>query len=156
MALVVLILGMCFAFVTSLITDFNSYVLGFKLKDRFFSDFVYCVVGIGAIEELVKILPLLLVMVFSKKLKEPIDFVVFASTMALGFAFIENLIYFDESSLNTIQGRSLSSTVTHMFNSSLVAYGIAIGKFAKKKNWGWYFLLFTVCLRSAMAFMISG
>tara|TARA_B100000683_G_scaffold81444_1_gene80358 strand:+ start:7685 stop:9691 length:2007 start_codon:yes stop_codon:yes gene_type:complete len=142
LALVVLILGMCFAFVTSLITDFNSYVLGFKLKDRFFSDFVYCVVGIGAIEELVKILPLLLVMVFSRKLKEPIDFVVFASISALGFAFIENLIYFDESSLNTIQGRSLSSTVTHMFNSSLVAYGIAIGKFAKKKNWGWYFLLF--------------
>jgi hypothetical protein len=29
-----------------------------------------------------------------------------------------------------------------MFNSSLIAYGIAIGKFAKKKNWGWYCLFF--------------
>ena len=142
LALVVLFLGMLFAFGTSLITDFNNYVLGFKLKDEFFVDFFYCVIGIGAIEEFVKILPLLLVMAFSKALKEPIDFVVFASISALGFAFIENLIYFDEGGLNTIQGRSLSSTVTHMFDSSLVAYGIAIGKFAKKKNWGWYFLIF--------------
>jgi RsiW-degrading membrane proteinase PrsW (M82 family) len=144
LALLVLFLGMSFAFVTSLITDFNTYVLGFKLKDDFFADFFYCVIGIGAIEEFVKILPLLLVMAFSKALKEPIDFVVFASISALGFAFIENLIYFDEGGLNTIQGRSLSSTVTHMFDSSLVAYGIAIGKFAKKKNWGWYFLIFYV------------
>ena len=28
-----------------------------------------------------------------------------------------------------------------MFNSSLVAYGIVIGKFAKKKNWGIYFII---------------
>ncbi len=142
LAIIVLILGMVFAFGTSLLTDFNSYVLGFNLKDEFFNDFLYCVVGIGAIEELVKIIPLLLVMAFSKKLKEPIDFVVFASISALGFAFIENLIYFDEGGLKTIQGRSLSATVTHLFNSSLIAYGVALGKFTKKKNWIKQFFLF--------------
>ena len=89
--------------------------------DEFFNDFIYCILGIGAIEELMKIIPLFLVMFFSKQLKEPIDYVVFASISALGFAFIENLIYFDEAGLKTIQGRSLSSTVTHMFNSSLIA-----------------------------------
>ena len=141
-AMLILFLGMIFAFGTSLLTDFNSYVLGYSLKDEFFNDFIYCILGIGAIEELMKIIPLFLVMLFSKKLKEPIDYVVFASISALGFAFIENLIYFNEGGLKTIQGRSLSSTVTHMFNSSLIAYGIAIGKFAKKKNWGWYCLFF--------------
>ena len=141
-AMVVLLLGMFFAFGTSLLTDFNSYVLGYSLKDKFFNDFVYCILGIGAIEELMKIIPLFLVMLFSKQLREPIDYVVFASISALGFAFIENLIYFDEGGLKTIHGRSLSSTVTHMFNSSLIAYGIAIGKFAKKRNWGWYCLFF--------------
>ena len=141
-AMLILFLGMIFAFGTSLLTDFNSYVLGYSLKDEFFNDFIYCILGIGAIEELMKIIPLFLVMLFSKNLKEPIDYVVFASISALGFAFVENLIYFDEGGLKTIQGRSLSSTVTHMFNSSLIAYGIAIGKFAKKKNWGWYCLFF--------------
>ena len=141
-AMLILLLGMVFAFGTSLLTDFNTYILGYRLKDEFFNDFIYCILGIGAIEELMKIIPLFLVMLFSKKMKEPIDYVVFASISALGFAFIENLIYFDEGGLKTIQGRSLSSTVTHMFNSSLVAYGIAIGKFAKKRNWGWYCLLF--------------
>lgn len=143
-AMLILFLGMVFAFGTSLLTDFNSYVLGYRLKDEFFNDFIYCILGIGAIEELMKIIPLFLVMLFSKKLKEPIDYVVFASISALGFAFIENLIYFDDGGLKTIQGRSLSSTVTHMFNSSLIAYGIAIGKFAKKKNWGWYCFFFYI------------
>ena len=142
LAMLVLFIGMIFAFGTSLLTDFNSYVLGFSLKDEFINDFLYCVIGIGGIEELVKIIPLLLVMMFSKKLKEPIDYVVFASISALGFAFVENLIYFDDGGLKTIQGRSLSSTVTHLFNSSLIAYGIVIGKFAKKRNWGLYFVLF--------------
>lgn len=144
MAMLVLLLGMLFAFGTSLLTDFNSYVLGFSLKDEFFNDFLYCIIGIGGIEELVKIVPLILVMIFSKKLREPIDYVVFASISALGFAFVENLIYFDDGGLKTIQGRSLSSTVTHLFNSSLIAYGIVIGKFAKKRNWILYFFLFYI------------
>lgn len=142
LALEVLFLGMFFAFGTSILTDFNTNVLGFKFEDSFFHDFLYSVIGIGMIEEFVKIIPLVLVMIFSKKLKEPIDYIVFASISALGFAFIENLIYFDEGGLSTIQGRSLSSTVTHMFNSSLVAYGIVIGKFAKKRNWLFYFGFF--------------
>lgn len=141
-ALIVLVLGMVFAFLTSLLTDFNRYVLGFSRTYDFFHDFYYCVVGIGMIEELVKIIPLLLVVVFSKRLKEPIDFIVFASISALGFAFVENLIYFEDSGLKTIQGRALTATVTHMFNSSLVAYGIVVGKFAKKMWWGIYFIGF--------------
>lgn len=137
-ALVILLLGMGFAFGTSLLTDFNNYVLDFKLDGDFINDFIYCVFGIGFVEEFVKVVPLLLVLIFSKTLREPIDYIVFASISALGFAFIENLVYFDEGGLKTIQGRSLSATVTHMFNSSLVAYGFVIGRFAKKRNWWLY------------------
>lgn len=141
-AIIVLILGMIFAFLTSFLTDFNRYVLDFDRTYNFFHDFYYCVVGIGMIEEFVKIIPLFLVIIFSEKLKEPIDYIIFASISALGFAFIENIIYFEDSGLKTIQGRALTATVIHMFNSSLVAYGIVIGKFAKKKNWGGYFIIF--------------
>ncbi len=140
-AILVLILGMVFAFLTSFLTDFNRYVLDFDRTYNFFHDFYYCIVGIGMIEEFVKIIPLLLVVLCSKKLKEPIDYIIFASISALGFAFIENIIYFEDSGLKTIQGRALTATVIHMFNSSLVAYGIVIGKFAKKKNWGIYFII---------------
>jgi RsiW-degrading membrane proteinase PrsW (M82 family) len=141
-AILVLTLGMFFAFLTSLFTDFNRYVFDFHRTYNFFHDFYYCVVGIGMIEEFVKIIPLMLVITFTKKLKEPIDYIVFASISALGFAFIENMIYFEDSGLKTIQGRALTATVIHMFNSSLVAYGIVVGKFAKKKNVGLYFVLF--------------
>lgn len=147
LALLVLLLGMFFAFGTSILTDFNNYVLDFKLTGEFVNDFIYCVFGIGFVEEFVKLIPLILVIVFSKKLREPIDYIVFASISALGFAFVENLIYFDDSGLRTIQGRSLSASVTHMFNSSLVAYGIVIGKFAKKRNWLLYCFAF-YCIAS--------
>lgn len=147
LALLVLLLGMAFAFGTSILTDFNNYVLDFKLTGEFVNDFIYCVFGIGFVEEFVKLIPLILVIVFSKKLREPIDYIVFASISALGFAFVENLIYFDDSGLRTIQGRSLSASVTHMFNSSLVAYGIVIGKFAKKRNWLLYCFAF-YCIAS--------
>lgn len=141
-AIFTVLLGMIFAFLTSFLTDFNRYVLEFDRTYDFFHDFIYCVVGIGMIEEFVKIIPLILIIVFTKKLKEPIDYIIFASISALGFAFIENIIYFEDSGVKTMQGRALTATVIHMFNSSLVAYGIVVGKFAKKKFWGLYFIFF--------------
>lgn len=143
-ALLTLCLGMLFAFGTSVLTDVNSYILGFQLKNELLNDFIYCIVGIGMIEELMKIIPFLIIIIFAKKLREPIDYIILASISALGFAFIENLIYFDGSGLRTMQGRALSSTVVHMFNSSLVAYGYIIGRFAKKRNLGWYFIFFFI------------
>lgn len=129
-----LMLGMLFAFLTSLCTDYLKYELDFTLNGGFFNDLMYCVIGIGLVEEMVKIIPFLIVLTFFKVIKEPIDYIIYAAVAALGFAFIENILYFDHSGLSRIQGRALSATVTHMFNSSLVAYAIVLGKNIRKYN----------------------
>ncbi len=142
-------LGMLFAIGTSVLTDFNRFSLGHELTGDLFNDFLYCVFGIGAIEEVVKIIPFLLILMVNKNIKEPIDYIYFACICALGFAFVENLIYFDDSGIKTIQGRALTATVTHLFNSSLIAYGIVLGKFSHKRNvllyFGLFFCLACIC-----------
>ncbi len=129
-----LLLGMFFAFFTSYFTDYLKYKFDFSLNGGLLNDLTYCIVGIGFIEEMVKIIPFLIVLSIFKVIKEPIDYIIYASVSALGFAFIENIFYFDYSGLSKIQGRALSATVSHMFNSSLIAYAIVLGKNIRKYN----------------------
>ena len=138
------ILGMTFAFGTSLFTDFNKYDLNFNVTGEWKNDLIYSIVGIGLIEETVKIIPFLLIIFLNKNIKEPIDYLFYACISALGFAFLENLIYFDASGIKTIQGRALTATIIHLFTTSLIAYGIIIGKFSKKRNTILYFMLFFI------------
>lgn len=128
------LLGMLFSFLTYPLSDFDNLVFGFKLNGGLINDFFYSVIGIGAIEEFVKIVPLLLMMRFTKAVNEPFDYIKYASLSALGFAFVENLIYFNESNLHIIHGRALTAVVSHMFDSSIIAYGIILNKYKLHKN----------------------
>jgi RsiW-degrading membrane proteinase PrsW (M82 family) len=129
-------LGMLFCFFVYPLSDFNNLIIGFTLNGEVINDFLYCVIGIGAIEEFVKIIPLLLMLKFTKAINEPFDYIKYASLSALGFAFVENLLYFDESSLHIIHGRALTAVVSHMFDSSIIAYGLMLNKY--KKQWNPY------------------
>lgn len=128
------LLGMLFSFLTYPLSDFDNLIFGFKLNGGLINDFFYSVIGIGAIEEFVKIVPLLLMMRFTKAVNEPFDYIKYASLSALGFAFVENLIYFNESNLHIIHGRALTAVVSHMFDSSIIAYGIILNKYKLHKN----------------------
>jgi protease PrsW len=128
------VLGMLFSFATDFFTDINHIIFHFNLSGGVINDFFYCVFGIGFIEEFVKIIPLLLLLRFTKIINEPYDYILYASVSALGFAFVENLLYFDESSLHIIHGRALTAVVSHMFFSSIIAYGLILNRFKKKRN----------------------
>ncbi len=117
-----------------LLYDFYKYALHFDLDGGFVHDFFYCVFGIGAIEELVKIFPFLLILWFTKAIKEPIDYIMYASLSALGFAFVENFRYFQDGSLNIMHSRALTASISHMIDSSIVAYGLILAKFKYKKH----------------------
>ena len=103
------------------------YHLGIYLSGDFWNDFFYCVGVIGFSEELVKLIPWILFALFSKRLKEPFDYILYASVAALGFAFTENLSYLESPSNIVI--RFIMSTVMHMFAASLVAYCIVLAKY---------------------------
>ena len=123
------ILGAIFTFVSIPFYDYLDFELGFDLSGNLGQDFLYSIFGIGIIEEAVKIIPFLLILKYTKAIRVPLDYIVFASLSALGFAFIENLRYFDEGSLAIIHSRILTASVFHMFASSTVAFGLVLAKY---------------------------
>jgi RsiW-degrading membrane proteinase PrsW (M82 family) len=107
---------------------------GFNLNGDPVNDFLYSTITIGLVEEVVKLIPLLLMIVASKQLNEPIDFIVYASVSALGFAFIENILYIERTGLSALSARLLYSSVAHMFFSSIIGYALAINVIKKRKR----------------------
>lgn len=106
--------------------------LGLHQTNEFLNDFFYASLRIGATEELVKILPFLIMYWFSKQVDEPFDFILFGSTCALGFAFIENIGYLRSSNLDALNGRVFYATVSHMFDTGIITYSMAIAKYKGK------------------------
>ncbi len=55
----------------------------------------YAVLAIGPIEETSKLLPFVMVVVWLKAFDEPLDGIIYASFIGLGYAFAENLYYLE-------------------------------------------------------------
>lgn len=130
----IFILGVIFSELTFLLSDVISMSTGFDLNGRFFNDLLYCIIGIGVIEELVKILPVIIILKYTKAINEPVDYLVYGSVSALGFAFAENLLYFNSYGPQIIMGRALTAVVFHMFLTSLAAYGLMLNKYKSGKG----------------------
>lgn len=127
--LLVVLLSAVLIFPVWLLYDFYEFGLGFTLNGEVLNDLLYCIFGIGVIEEIVKIIPFLIVLFFTKKIKEPIDYIMYASLSALGFAFVENFQYFRPDSLNIMHSRALTASISHMIDTSIIAYGLVLAKF---------------------------
>jgi len=107
--------------------------LGFTNSEIPFNSFIYSVFGIGLIEETIKLIPLLIILKFTKAIDEPYDFILYASASALGFSFVENAMYLNRFGLDIINARALYATVAHMTFSSMLAYGFFLNKFKYTK-----------------------
>jgi len=101
--------------------------LGFGINGNALNDFLYCTFVIGGAEEIVKLLPWLIFCIVSRRLKEPFDYILYACVSALGFAFLENLMYLER--YNNVTGRAIMAGVGHMFDASIVAYFIVLAKY---------------------------
>jgi RsiW-degrading membrane proteinase PrsW (M82 family) len=105
-----------------------------ELNGDFSHDFRNSVINIGLVEEVTKMIPFLIaILLFSKQLKEPIDYIIFACVAALGFAMVENYLYLREGGGEALIARAVMPTISHMFDTSLVAYGIVRYKFHPSK-----------------------
>lgn len=121
------VLGILFSYGTFIISDINQFVIGFTQNGEIFNDFLYCFIGIGLVEEIMKLIPFLLILKFTNEVDEPIDYIIYPSISALGFAFAENILYFHGLGLDIIHGRALISVVAHMICSSIIGYGLYFG-----------------------------
>ena len=131
--LVTFTLGAIFSYLCYFLYDYAEIVLNFSREPDGLNLLSYCILIIGGSEEIVKLLPWLIMLYFTRKINEPFDFLLYAGASALGFAFAENLIYYDRYD-GIIQSRALMAVVTHVFVASVVAYSIVLKRYKYKDS----------------------
>jgi len=105
-----------------------------RLNGQWLNDLVYTVLHVGVVEELVKIAPVFLIALFSRQINEPVDLIIYGGLSALGFATVENILYFTNYGLNIAYTRFLSSTVLHMSMTGYICYLWARARFIRNRN----------------------
>jgi RsiW-degrading membrane proteinase PrsW (M82 family) len=88
--------------------------------------FAFALLAIGPIEELAKMLPFVLVALQFKAFDEPLDGIIYASFIALGYAAVENVYYLQFLTPLESAARSFASPVIHILFASIWARWITV------------------------------
>lgn len=97
--------------------------------------FLFFVFGVGFLEEIVKIIPVIFMLRFVKNaINEPLDYLKYACVSALGFGFGENIEYGEHYGYEVLLDRSILSVPTHMFLSAIFIYGYVLYKYQGKSG----------------------
>jgi RsiW-degrading membrane proteinase PrsW (M82 family) len=108
---------------------------GLNFNGEFTNDFLYSLFGVGLAEELTKLAGVFIALrILKNRINEPIDYLVFAGIVALGFSVRENYIYYHNYGSQIITGRTYISSLVHIINTSICVYGIYRTKIFKKGN----------------------
>ena len=87
--------------------------------------FAYAMLAIGPIEELAKLLPFVLVVIHMRAFDEPLDGIIYASFIALGYAAVENYYYMDFLTGLESAARGFAGPVIHIVFASIWAHWIS-------------------------------
>jgi len=128
-ALAALALGALSAPFSSILSDLLEIVLPMQLNGGLLNDLVYSILHIGLIEEIAKFIPVLLIVHGTRQVNEPLDMVVYGALAALGFATLENSLYFTGYGLGIVFVRFLISTVLHMSLTAYICYAWAKARY---------------------------
>ena len=100
---------------------YDAYVLAATNRPGLFA---YAILVIGVIEEFAKLIPFLVVVIHFKEFDEPIDGIIYASFIALGFATVENIQYLQYVTGPEAWARGFASPVVHIVFASIWGYYI--------------------------------
>jgi RsiW-degrading membrane proteinase PrsW (M82 family) len=131
--------GMIFSCFSVLLYD--AFAFGLHPNDTYQKDLLYYVLVVGLIEESLKVLPVLLVLWLTPAIDRPVDYIIYGSVSALGFAVMENLLPGAEWRPGTISTRALGAVILHMMETSLIMYGLFYARYRVKEKPLQYFLL---------------
>jgi RsiW-degrading membrane proteinase PrsW (M82 family) len=90
--------------------------------------FFYAILIIGMIEEIIKFIPFWLIGKYFYHFDEPIDGIIYASFIALGFATHENIYYLSVLQGYEAMGRAIASPLVHIMFASIWGYAYGWAK----------------------------
>ena len=105
-------------------------VLGLRYDAGYLADttslglFAYSLLAIGPIEEFAKLVPFLLVVIRFREFDEPLDGMIYASFIGLGYAAVENWQYLDYLTPAEAFARGFASPVLHILFASVWGHWI--------------------------------
>lgn len=85
----------------------------------------YAILAIGPIEEIAKLLPFLVVVLRFRDLDEPMDGIIYASFVGLGYAAVENWQYLEYLTTLEAIARGFASPVIHILFASIWGHWVA-------------------------------
>ncbi len=110
----------------------------------------YAVLVIGPIEEIAKLLPFLVVVLRFRELDEPMDGIIYASFIGLGYAAIENWQYLEYLTTLEAIARGFASPVIHMLFASIWGHWVTQAHIAGRS------IVTTVIVSTATAAILHG
>lgn len=121
----------------------------FRPEDIQSYNFLQMFLYVGLPEEILKILPVLFILKYTKFINEPIDYIIYSSISALGFVFYENVDYIsgyltEESSIVSI--RNIGPLLMHMCTTSIFGFLIFCYRLTTKKK----YILFGLLIAAAI------
>jgi protease PrsW len=132
--LAMLTAGAVSALVSLIFSDSLNALLPLSMGQGWAKDLAYSIFYIGLVEETVKILPVLLILPLARRPREPFDLVFFASLSALGFATLENALYFSRHGIGITASRFVFSTIMHMSMTGIAVYAYARARMVLPKR----------------------
>lgn len=142
--------GMISPFFVFPFSEFLNHSLHWQVKGNLLSEFIFYTFNVGLVEEYVKLFPFIIFLMFTKKLKEPYDYMLYTALVALGFAFTENLIYFTDQGVGIMQIRGMLSVIGHAMFTSSVGYLLAFSRFKKRLAPTWILLVIGLALAALL------
>ena len=92
----------------------------------------YALLAIGPIEELAKLLPFVIVVLRFKAFDEPLDGIIYASFIGLGYAVAENFLYLEYLTALESAARGFAGPVIHILFASIWAHRITQARLSHK------------------------
>jgi len=132
--LITFLMGCAFLFLVFVFQSIWPLQQMFESEGNFLVRLEFHLIAVALFEEIVKILPFLIMLSFRKVVNEPFDYIKYASVGAMGFATIENVIYFNRYSLEIVESRAFYTCVMHMFTASVIAYQMMYAKYKLHKS----------------------
>ncbi len=86
------------------------------------TDLAFAIFHVGMLEELIKLVPVILFALVSRQFSEPLDWMIYGSLSALAFSTLENINYFADSPAYGMLPRFILCVMGHMLYTGIICY----------------------------------
>jgi RsiW-degrading membrane proteinase PrsW (M82 family) len=139
-----LLLGVVSVVPTLVLSVWMEEVLGIRLDDTVLGGVAYFVVSVGLREELCKLLAFLPLVPILMRRNDPLEILIVAACVGLGFAAEENVNYFAASGGADAAGRFLTANFGHAADTALIGFAFCRMLRDPKKHAGDFAFVFVL------------